>query len=71
MSYFNFFSVSKKALENQTSILNATVRQREKFIQLIEAEIKLQLVEIPHWAGLGGVCYIPPGMLRYFKSKVC
>ena len=60
----SIFSVSKKALENQTSILNATVRQREKFIQLIEAEIKLQLVEIPHWAGLGGVCYIPPEQRR-------
>jgi len=31
---------------------------------LIEAEIKLQLVEIPHWAGLGGVCYIPPEQRR-------
>ena len=38
--------------------------QREKFIELIEAEIKLQLVEIPHWAGLGGVCYIPPEQRR-------
>jgi len=52
------------ALENQTAILNATVCQREKFIELIEAEIKLQLVEIPHWAGLGGVCYIPPEQRR-------
>lgn len=47
-------------LENQTSILNATVCQREKFIQLIKTEDKLEHVEIPHWAGLGGVCYIPP-----------
>ena len=59
-------SPSKQALENQTSILNATVCQREKFIQLIEDEIRLQLVEIPHWAGLGGVCYIPPGRFRCF-----
>ena len=47
------------ALENQTAILNATVCQREKFIKLIEAEKALELVEIPHWAGLGGVCFIP------------
>lgn len=47
-------------LENQTSILNATVCQRQKFMQLIEKEEKLEMVEIPHWAGLGGVCYIPP-----------
>ena len=56
--------LQKQALENQTAILNATVCQREKFIELIEAEIKLQLVEIPHWAGLGGVCYIPPEQRR-------
>ena len=34
--------------------------QRKKFIDLISREEKLDLVEIPHWAGLGGVCYIPP-----------
>jgi len=52
------------ALENQTSILNATVCQRKKFIDLISREEKLDLVEIPHWAGLGGVCYIPPELQR-------
>ena len=59
----------KQALENQTAILNATVCQREKFIELIEAEIKLQLVEIPHWAGLGGVCYIPPEQRRSLDDQ--
>ena len=53
-----------QALENQTSILNATVCQRKKFIDLISREEKLDLVEIPHWAGLGGVCYIPPELQR-------
>ena len=62
LEFKNF--LQKQALENQTAILNATVCQREKFIELIEAEIKLQLVEIPHWAGLGGVCYIPPEQRR-------
>lgn len=52
------------ALENQTSILDATVCQRQKFIQQIEAEDKIELVEIPHWAGLGGVCYIPPELRK-------
>lgn len=51
-------------LENQTSILNATVSQREKFIELIRSEEKLDLVEIPHWAGLGGVCYVPPDLRK-------
>ncbi len=53
-----------QGLENQTSILNATVCQREKFIGLIEKEDKLEHVEIPHWAGLGGVCYIPPELRK-------
>ena len=61
--------LQKQALENQTAILNATVCQREKFIELIEAEIKLQLVEIPHWAGLGGVCYIPPEQRRSLDDQ--
>ena len=52
------------ALENQTAILNATVCQREKFIKLIQAEKALELVEIPHWAGLGGVCFIPPELRK-------
>ena len=52
------------ALENQTAILNATVCQREKFIKLIETEKALDLVEIPHWAGLGGVCFIPPELRK-------
>ena len=24
----------------------------------------MELIEIPHWAGLGGVCYIPPEQRR-------
>merc|ERR1719273_2857304 len=57
------------ALENQTSILNATVCQRKKFIDLISREEKLDLVEIPHWAGLGGVCYIPPELQEKAKDQ--
>jgi len=39
--------------------LNATVLQRQKFMALIERESRLEHVEIAHWAGLGGVRYIP------------
>ncbi len=46
-------------MEGQTSILNATVLQREKFIRLISREMRLEHVDITHWAGLGGVRYIP------------
>ncbi len=48
-----------QCLENQTSILNATVKKRDQFIKLIGQEIRLEHVEISHWAGLGGVRYIP------------
>jgi hypothetical protein len=51
-------------VESQTSILNATVEQRDKFIKLIDAEPKLEYVEIPHWAGLGGICYLPPELCK-------
>ena len=43
----------------QTSILNATVVQRERFIRSIDAEPRLEHVDIVNWAGLGGVRYIP------------
>ena len=34
--------------------------QRDKFIKLIGQEVKLEHIEIAHWAGLGGVSYLPP-----------
>lgn len=49
-----------ECVEIQCSILNATVRQRDKFMALIAKEPRLEHVEIPHWAGLGGVRYVPP-----------
>jgi hypothetical protein len=39
--------------------LNATVVQREKFLRSIDGESRLERVDIAHWAGLGGVRYIP------------
>lgn len=48
-----------QGIETQTSILNATVLQREKFLDLILKEVRLEQVDITHWAGLGGVRYIP------------
>lgn len=40
-------------------ILNATVKQREIFSDLVAKSPNLQLAEIPQWAGLGGVRFIP------------
>jgi len=61
---FFLFDLTLQGVETQTSILNATVDQREKFIRLIEQEPKLEYVEIPHWAGLGGICYLPPELMK-------
>ncbi|RXG53148.1 Pyridoxal-dependent decarboxylase domain-containing protein 1 [Armadillidium vulgare] len=47
------------SLRHQIEILNATVAQRKTFSELVESASNLQLAEIPMWAGLGGVRYIP------------
>ena len=54
-----FLKCSFQGLETQTSILNATVCQRDRFINLISQEVRLEHIEIAHWAGLGGVSYLP------------
>ncbi|KAK8728422.1 hypothetical protein OTU49_009288 [Cherax quadricarinatus] len=46
------------SLHHQLDILNATVEQRKTFTELVSSANNLQLVEIPGWAGLGGVRYI-------------
>lgn len=50
------FAVS---LQQQLSILNATVKQKELLYQNHKSIRKLQLVEIANWAGMGGARYIP------------
>ena len=46
-------------MDDKCAILNSTVAQRSKFIDLIQNEPNLQHIDIAHWAGLGGVRYIP------------
>lgn len=46
------------SLHHQLDILNATVEQRKTFTELVSSATNLQLVEIPGWAGLGGVRYL-------------
>jgi len=48
-----------QCVDEKCAILNATVTQRTKFMELIELEPSVQHVDIAHWAGLGGVRYIP------------
>ncbi|KAF4521189.1 hypothetical protein B566_EDAN010651 [Ephemera danica] len=40
-------------------ILTATVQHKETFVRLAEASPRLRLVNMPQWAGLGGVRYLP------------
>ncbi|XP_008471526.1 putative pyridoxal-dependent decarboxylase domain-containing protein 2 [Diaphorina citri] len=47
-------------LDAQVDILQATVAHKASFISLVEASPKLTLVDMPGWAGLGGVRYVPP-----------
>lgn len=47
--------------ECQIDILRATVKQKPEFIEMVEKNPVLRLVELNDWAGLGGVLYIPEG----------
>ena len=83
-----FFNVSSQCVEEKCGILNATVTQRTKFMELIDLEpsvqvirftiehlshhllLLLQHVDIAHWAGLGGVRYIPADYVDSETEKV-
>ncbi|CAG5088395.1 Similar to pdxdc1: Pyridoxal-dependent decarboxylase domain-containing protein 1 (Xenopus laevis) [Cotesia congregata] len=47
-------------LEQQIEILNATVEHKENFLRLVKQNNSLRFVDLPGWAGLGGVRYEPP-----------
>ena len=44
-----------ECLHHQLEILNATVRQRAEFQEIVCAQDNLILVHVPNWAGLGAV----------------
>ncbi|GLH04158.1 Uncharacterized protein GBIM_09930 [Gryllus bimaculatus] len=48
-----------QCVEQQLDILTATVQHKETFQQLVTSNPRLRLVEMPGWAGLGGVRYVP------------
>ncbi|XP_057667756.1 putative pyridoxal-dependent decarboxylase domain-containing protein 2 [Diorhabda carinulata] len=48
-------------LEQQLVILKATVHHRESFVKLVDLSPVLKIVDLPDWAGLGGVRYCPEG----------
>uniref|UniRef100_A0A6M2DG56 Pyridoxal-dependent decarboxylase domain-containing protein 1 n=1 Tax=Xenopsylla cheopis TaxID=163159 RepID=A0A6M2DG56_XENCH len=48
-------------VEQQLEILEATIKHKETFVRLVEQSPVLKLVDLPGWAGLGGVRYAPEG----------
>ncbi|KAJ8927276.1 hypothetical protein NQ314_020279 [Rhamnusium bicolor] len=50
-----------QCLEQQLVILRATIHHRETFVKLVEASPVLKIVDLPDWAGMGGVRYCPEG----------
>lgn len=50
-----------ECLEANLSIMRATVRQRVTLLRLVDQSNVLRLVNLPDWAGLGGVRYVPEG----------
>ncbi|KAI4455855.1 pyridoxal-dependent decarboxylase domain-containing protein 1 [Holotrichia oblita] len=59
-----------QCLEQQLVILRATVQHKETFVKLVNASPVLKLVELPEWAGLGGVRYAPEGWEQLLTDQV-
>ncbi|XP_037936459.1 pyridoxal-dependent decarboxylase domain-containing protein 1-like [Teleopsis dalmanni] len=47
------------SLENHVDILRATVKHKATFIHLVEKSDVLRIVNLPDWAGMGGVRFVP------------
>ncbi|XP_076249009.1 pyridoxal-dependent decarboxylase domain-containing protein 1 isoform X2 [Calliopsis andreniformis] len=56
-------------LEQQIEILLATVEHKETFVKLVSENDSLHLVELPGWAGLGGVRYAPPTWIHVMTDQ--
>ncbi|XP_017887955.1 putative pyridoxal-dependent decarboxylase domain-containing protein 2 [Ceratina calcarata] len=56
-------------LEQQIEILQATVEHKVTFIKLVSENDSLHLVEMPGWAGLGGVRYAPPTWIHVMTDQ--
>lgn len=51
----------KTNFESHIDILKATVKHKAKFMQLVEKNKVLHFINLPDWAGIGGVRFIPDG----------
>ena len=50
-----------QGLESHVDILRATIKHKATFIKLVENSSVLRLVNLPEWAGMGGVRFVPEG----------
>ncbi|XP_024938823.1 pyridoxal-dependent decarboxylase domain-containing protein 1 isoform X2 [Cephus cinctus] len=57
------------SLEQQIEILLATVEHKETFVRLVSENDSLHLVDMPRWAGLGGVRYAPPTWVHVMTDQ--
>lgn len=47
----------------------ATVEHKDTFVRLVSENDSLHLVEMPGWAGLGGVRYAPPTWIHVMTDQ--
>ncbi|ENN77914.1 hypothetical protein YQE_05591, partial [Dendroctonus ponderosae] len=59
-----------QCLEQQLVILRATIHHKETFKTIVEASPVLSFVELPDWAGLGGVRYCPEGWKELLPDQL-
>ncbi|KAM7349299.1 pyridoxal-dependent decarboxylase domain-containing protein 1 [Cochliomyia hominivorax] len=50
-----------QSLETHVDILRATIKHKATFMHLVEKSDVLRLVNLPEWAGMGGVRFVPEG----------
>ncbi|XP_067934652.1 pyridoxal-dependent decarboxylase domain-containing protein 1-like isoform X2 [Watersipora subatra] len=53
-----------KVAREQLSVMDATVSHRESFMEVVEAQDNLLYIEMPGYAGIGAVQYIPTDWLE-------
>lgn len=48
-------------LEGNVDILRATIKHKATFMEWVEKSDVLRIVDLPEWAGMGGVRFVPEG----------
>lgn len=64
------FKAFVQCLEQQLVILKATIHHKETFKKIVEASPVLNIVELPDWAGMGGVRYCPEGWEDILNEQI-